>query len=354
MGQIMTRELGNSWENQPVQELAASVYDGETRRKYRINLSQFFLWMDRYRHYTPILAAEPKHIKAYEVYLKSRHWDQHPGDCVMECDPGVLPYADSSIAVKRSAIASFFSYCVEQPGCAVSSNPVTRRRGRLATGDDAKESLKDILMPDEIMQMRSVALSATSGRGVLKMPTLRSAVVSGIFVGAGLRCEELEKARVEKLGWRGKSPTLRFKRKNGRWQTIDLGYQLGPLIWEYIGDRKSGPIVITDSRRRRNPETGDLEHAGVSSDTLRDILTELSHASGIRPGTLHPHLLRHTSITLALTHPHAKPQNVMIYYGHRDFDTTMRYFNHTALLAPGWHRNFYGVDWETQAFGLAS
>lgn len=266
-----------------------SEYDDETRRKYRINLSQFFLWMDRYRHYVPILNAEPKHIRAYEVYLKSKHWEQHPGECVMECKAGVLPYASSSIATKRAAISSFFSWCVSEPGCPVTHNPVSPKRGRQASGDDANESLKDILLPDEIMEMRAVALQAATGRRV-KIPTLRTAVVSGMFVGAGLRCAELENARVENLGWRGRSSTLRFLRKNGRWQTIDLGYNLGPLVREYVGDRKFGPLIITDGRMKRNPETGELERGGVSSDTLRDILTDLSTASGIRPGTMHPHL----------------------------------------------------------------
>lgn len=346
----VTDDYGNDLRG-PVDLLAAMLKlypSGETRRKYRINISQFFLWLERYHPQTHILSVQVPHIDLYREYLTSRHWDGHPGACLPECEE--LPYGETSKATKLSAISSYYGYCVEQNRR--DSNPVMRQRGRRKNGDESQHRLKPILLPHEIAEVMQEARKAVTGRSVIKTPTLRTAVVVGAFVGPGLRCEELENARAEGLGWRGKTRTLRFQRKGGGWQTIDLPYKFAPLLDAYLGDRRSGPLIISDGRRRRNPGTGELEHSGVGSDTLRDIVTEIGVITGIRE-QLYPHLLRHTSITLALTDQHATPQRVMVYYGHERMDTTMRYYNHTRLLGPGHLRNMYGIDWETQGMVTA-
>ncbi|MBD0734047.1 hypothetical protein BGM09_01050 [Streptomyces sp. CBMA29] len=140
---------------------------------------------------------------------------------------------------------------------------------------------------------------------------------------------------------------LRFQRKNWRWTTIDVPYAVAPVLLAYIGDRKTGPLIVSDGRQRRNPETGELERGGVSSVTLRTIVKELGVVSGVRGEKLHPHLLRYTSIIYSLRHPDAKDHQVSDYYGHRNTNTTLGYANRAKRLPRG-ATNPLGIDWSTQ------
>lgn len=348
------RRLTDSYGNDlrgPAELLAAHVkrYSSkETRRKYLGNIGQFFRWMERWHPETHLLSVKPAHIELYREYLISNHWDGHPGECSRECRE--LPYDTASRKAKISAISSFYEYCVTQDR--VPKNPVNREPSRDVSGDDGQEHMKDVLMPHEIVDVMQTCRRAVNGNTAFSTPTLRAAVVFGAFVGPGLRCEELEKSRAENLGWRGRTRTLRFLRKGGYWQTIDLPDQWARDLDAYLGDRKHGPLILNERQRRRNPQTGELEHAGLSDDGLRNVMTEIGQITGVRD-RFYPHLARHTSITLALTDPHATPQRVMAYYGHLRIETTMRYYNYMRLLTPGRQHNVYGINWKTQGLALA-
>jgi site-specific recombinase XerD len=335
----------------PADLLAAMVAryaSASTRKKYLSHIKQFFLWMERWHPDTHLLLVTPPHIDLYRQYLVSNHWEAHPGECVKQCES--LPVSEASKRVKISAIAQYYVYCVSEKRC--TANPVQPEPGRQHHGDSSREKVKDILMPFEILDVMEHCKRAANGQTKSTSSTLRSAVVFGTFVGPGLRCGELAKARVENLGWRGKTRTLRFQRKGGAWQTIDLPDAYAKVLGAYLGSRTHGPLILNERGRRRNPD-GELELAGVSDDTLRDIITEIGEVTGIREN-LYPHLLRHTSITLALTEPDAKPHRVMVYYGHAKMDTTMGYYNFMSLLTPGPHHNPYGLNWKTQGVVLAA
>lgn len=326
-------------------------YDSrETRDRYRVDIGQFLVWMERFHSQVPVLVAQAPHIDAYRQYLRSNHWADHPGTCWNQCKE--LPYDNRSTRDgKISAVSAYFKYVVGQKRC--DSNPVLPDPGRRHSHDQKQERLKAILMPAEIVEAGQIAKAAANGLSGIKMPTLRTAAIFSMLVGPGLRVAELHTGRIERFGWRGDTRTLRILRKGGKWETIDIPDQTWAVVKAYLGNRTSGPIIISEGRRARNKETGELEFTALSPNKIGDAVTELSKACGMG-NRLHPHLLRHTSITLALTHPQATPQRVMAYYGHDSMETTMRYYNHKSLLAPGHLTNFYGIDWSRQGMVLSA
>lgn len=326
-------------------------YDSrETIRKYRANLSEYFLWCERYYPHVSVVHARTRMVRRYRQYLKSNHWEDHWGADAERCRKGQcaeLPYGAVTIDAKMSAVSSFYSFCMEEELRDGLGNPVPSQRGRKNRGQRGQQHAHDILMPQEIYDVMQQCKEATTSASGFKIPTLRYAAVFGIMVGAGLRVEELAGARAEGLGANGTSRTLRFQRKGGGWQTLDLPRTYAPILDTYLHGRATGPLILNERQRRRNPETGELEHAGLGVDALRDVVTEIATVTGVR-ARLHPHLLRHTAITLALTDPATNLQRVSVYYGHDSVKTTMGYYNYHRLLSPGAHINFYAPDWKTQ------
>lgn len=352
-----------------------SLYGDEgTQDSYRRSLVQFFRWMRLYRserdangHLDPtgieILEADSDDISDYMVYLASNHYPRHLGPCwdtadqkqrPMECRPGVLPYHPSAIETKMAAVSSFYAYLAGRPDCEqVKFNPVPLKRGRSATGNAAREQVKEILLPSEIETVYETAMRAAQGEIQGMLPTYRHAAVFAMFVGAGLRREELENCRVENLAWRGTSRTLRFQRKNKAWVTIDLPHGVNKVLTLYTRDRTSGPLIISDGRKRRNQDTGELEFGKLSSVSLWAIVKDLCAAAQIDKD-VYPHLLRTTSITLALTLLAAKESKVADYYGHKSFETTRLHYNVAGILEPGEHHHRFELDWEKQGLVLAA
>jgi len=316
----------------------------ETRRKYVPYWELFVGWMERYSDHSGIdvvKEAGVEELEDYFSYLQSPHWDEHPGDCTTEC--GSLPYELPSVKAKYDALSSAFTYAMTHqlrgtnPVRAIKLDPRTRKQ-RL------------ILLPWEITDVVKAA-RGTSWKDQFspkaQQTGIRSALVTALFFGVGLRCEEVENIDVENLYTVPRGQMLHFKRKGqNKWEDIDIPHRVASLLDEHLDGRDKGPLIMSTQRRRRNPETGELEHTRLDSSGLYRIVQAAGAACGHQLG---PHDGRATSITLALVDPD-KPRHdrVMAYYGHQDFATTMIY-RHASRLPAGHHRNPYGIDWKTQA-----
>ncbi|AZM47821.1 hypothetical protein DMB38_20335 [Streptomyces sp. WAC 06738] len=302
----------------------------ETWRKYRPYFDLFLLWMERYSDHADIEVlkdAGVEELEDYFDYLKSPHWDGHPGDCVTECVS--LPYETPSLKAKYDALSSAFNYAgVLQLR---RTNPV-----KAIKLEKRQRKQRLILLPWEIGDVM----------GAARQTSIRSAVANGMAIGPGLRCDEIENVDVERFYQVPRGRMLRFQRKGGDWTDIDIPRPLEPLLDEHLDGRTEGPLIMSTGRRTRNQETGRLEHTRLDASGIYRMVQEAGRECGFKIG---PHDGRATSITLALVDP-AKPKHdrIMNYYGHKDFSTTMIY-RHASRLPAGHHRNPYGIDWRTQA-----
>lgn len=303
----------------------------ETYRKYRRYVDLFMIWAERYTELVGLDAVKTSgldELEDYFDYLQSPHWDDHPGDCVSECQN--LPYGAPSLKTKRDALSSYFGYAITHQ--LRGTNPV---KGIKIGKRQRKKRM--ILLPWEIHDVIADA----------RRESLRSAVTAGFFYGPGLRCEEVENIDVERFYEVPRGRMLHFRRKGeDRWQDIDIPRPLTPLIDALLDGRTNGPLIMSTGRRTRNKATGALEHTRLDSSGL----WRMVQAAGERCGhKISPHDGRATSITLSLVDP-AQPSvdRVMTYYDHHDIDVTLGYRNADRLTA-GFHRNPYGVDWKTQA-----
>ncbi|MEU0215030.1 hypothetical protein ABZ281_07850 [Streptomyces sp. NPDC006265] len=302
-----------------------------TRRKYLAYFDLFVTWMERYSDYSGIEVikqAGVEELEDYFAYLQAPHWDEHPGACNTEC--GNLPYKLPSQKAKYDALSSAFNYSVihqlrgTNPVAAIKLDPRTRKQ-RL------------ILLPWEVHDV-----VAAAGR-----ESPRAALVTALFFGAGLRCEEVANIDVHRFYYVPRGRMLRLKRKGkNRWQDIDIPHAIVPLLQKHLRGRTEGPLITSTGRRTRNPDTGQLEHTRLDHSGLFRMVQRAGAACQVKVA---PHDGRATSITLALVDP-AQPSRdrIMTYYDHGDFNTTMIY-RHASRLPAGHHRNPYGIDWTTQA-----
>ncbi|MGW3153731.1 tyrosine-type recombinase/integrase [Streptomyces sp. NPDC001089] len=307
-----------------------SLTSPETRRKYGPYFALFLGWMERYSDHQGLDVLKHtgvEEIEDYFEYLKSPHWDGHPGDCVSECDR--LPYEAPGLKAKYDALSSAFNYAnVHQLR---GTNPL-----RAVKVEKRERPMRHILLPWEIHDLITAA----------KAESHRCAVANGLAVGAGLRCEEIENVDIENFYEVPRGRMLHFKRKGGSWARIDIPRPLEPLLDRHIDGRAAGPLITSTGRRTRSKETGLLEHTRLDASGIFRMVQRAGATCGFKLG---PHDLRATSITLTSVDP-AKPSTdrIMTYYGHQDFNTTMIY-RHAARLPAGHHRNPLGIDWTTQA-----
>lgn len=320
------------------------ITNAGTRRKYTSYFTLFIDWMERYSDHTGIdivKEAGVEELEDYFTYLKSPHWDGHPGDCNTECHS--LPYKLPSLKAKYDALSSAFNYSTVHQLRA--SNPV-----RAIKLDPRTRKPRLILLPHEINDVVAAARGTSWKNQFLpqaQQAGLRSAVTTAMFFGAGLRCEEVENIDVENFYTVPRGLMLRFKRKgHNHWADIDIPRPVATLIDQHLAGRTQGPLIMSTQRRTRNKDTGELEHTRLDASGLFRMVQAAGTACGFKLG---PHDGRATSITLALVDPDQPSHDrIMAYYGHADFATTMIY-RHNSRLPAGHHKNPYGIDWETQA-----
>jgi integrase len=128
----------------------------------------------------------------------------------------------------------------------------------------------------------------------------------------GLRAFEATGADIADLGEEHGHRVLRVCGKGTRIVLVRLPPAVGRAIDTAIGARASGPILLNSRGARMD------RHAATRR------LRRLADAAGVRISRPHPHMLRHTCVTIMLD-AGVDLRDVQIAARHADPRTTMRY-----------------------------
>ena len=140
----------------------------------------------------------------------------------------------------------------------------------------------------------------------------RAHVLIGLLALNGMRVSEAVGITVDDLGVERGHRVVRIRRKGGKRAIVPLAAPVTEAIDHYLGGRRSGPLLRTRTGKA-------LDRTGAA----RLLTTVAKEALPGRPD-LHPHLLRHSMITLALD-AGVPLRDVQDAAGHADPRTTRRY-----------------------------
>lgn len=259
-------------------ELAAAwlvSYDGATREAYARDLACWGRFLPGVGVLDPLLAARG-HVDAYAQWLAQEG------------------RARSTVARRLAALSSFYRYCVDEG--ALERSPVRGRRPRVGQESQTlgldRDELRDVLAAAKRSGPRDYALAC-------------------VLAFNGLRVSEALNTDVGDLGTERGHRTLTITRKGGTRALVPLAPRAGEALDAWISGRDVGPIFATRSGARMD------RHAA------RKIVVRLGREAGIGKA-LHPHMLRHTFVTLALD-AGVSLRDVQDAAGHADPRTTRRY-----------------------------
>jgi site-specific recombinase XerD len=128
----------------------------------------------------------------------------------------------------------------------------------------------------------------------------------------GLRIREATGANIEHLGEEHGHRVLRVHGKGDKIVLVPLPPAVGRGIDQAIGDRTTGPILLTSRGTRMD------RHCATRR------LRRLTEHAGVTIARMHPHVLRHTFVTTMLD-AGVDLRDVQIAARHADPRTTMRY-----------------------------
>jgi hypothetical protein len=309
-----------------VERFLGRYKSAETRRKYAAYLDSYCAWLERSQEMTPDQAVTDvvsEHLDDYLYYLQQPHADGHPGDCWTDCT--AVPYSPEGLAPKISAVRSWYTYLVKSG--VRSANPAAA-----LLMPDVPDKEQRVFLPGEVSAIHANARALG----------LREEVLSGMFFGMGLRCQDSAGALAENyhnLG--GQKRRLGAYRKGSSWQLLDVPYALVPALDELLDGRTSGPILLP--RGCEDPAT----QKPVAPSTLFRSLQKIGRNAGFPDIATHDG--KRTATTLASTHPGLPFDRLVRYFNHKNPKTTLGYIHTGRLLGPGEHRNPIGIDWDTQA-----
>lgn len=245
-------------------------YAVRTQEAYRCDLAQWRQWLDG----RPEFAAKPGDVNAWVAHLR---------------ETGLAP---SSVARKVAAVASYYEWAREEG--LTDCRPIPRRRPKVH-GGATKLGLDRPQAQAVLAQARADGLRTHALVALLVLCAPRVSEVIDL---------DLEQFRVER-GHR----VMDLAGKGGKVRTVPVPPYAWAAVEDYRTGRDTGPLFVTSTGRRWDRR--------AAYRTVRRI----GKAAGVR---LHPHLLRHTAITLSLD-AGAAVDRVQGWAGHASLDTTMRY-----------------------------
>jgi site-specific recombinase XerD len=250
------------------------AYPSSTRDSYRRDVGQFADWLDG-----DLVTADRDDVQRWLAHLRDG-----------------LELSAATVRRKTSAIASFYSYCVQEKH--ISQNPckyVRRPRGENAP--------KRGLTLDQAQDLLEEAKSHSTSSHALVW----------LMAGAGLRVAEACRASIEDV--HGSLLTVRVK--GGSTQIKPLSAPVLEAVHLASSGREEGRIVTNSDGRP------------ISVRRAQQLIEEMSKRAGIEDCT--PHTLRHTCATIALS-AGARLEDVSQLLGHKSLETTLRYVQGRDIL----------------------
>lgn len=257
-------------------------YGPVTRESYIHGLDQWFRWCAT-TGIDPLEATRP-HIDLWGRHLEEQR-----------------KLMQSTVAHRLVILRSFYRYC-EDEGY-IERSPAARVRLPKVSPESSTHGMT---------RAEAVQFLIASERN-----PVQHALVCLLLLN-GLRISEACGADVEDLGVERGHRTLRITRKGGKRQTMPLAPKTARAVDLVIGDRTSGPLLLTAAGTR------------MTRHNAGKVIARIGRRAGI-PYRTHPHLLRHAFCTVALD-AGAPIHDVQDSMGHADPRTTSRYWRHRGQL----------------------
>jgi integrase/recombinase XerD len=235
------------------------------------------------------------------------------------------PAAESTIARRLSAVASWYGYLVVNT--AADPEP-------LITYNPAQAAARPRVDPDDSSTVGLARPEADRLLAQARADSLTSHALILLLLVAGLRVGSAIDATIEDLGNDRGHRVLNLTVKGGRRRRIPLPPVLAHTIDEMLAERGNpaeGPLFQTPSG------------LGIYELYVHRLIRRLARRAGLASaGVLSPHSLRHTAITEILDATGGDLRRAQDFAGHADPRTTRRYDrrrdqldNHGAYLLAG-------------------
>ena len=246
----------------------ARYRNDQTRRGYETTLRQWFQWC-RQADIDP-LEAERHHIELFarELELTGR--------------------LVSTVASKLNALAGFYKYAAIDG--LITTNPMTH----VARPTIQRVSTTTGLTRTEFADLLRVAVDA---------PPRDHALICLLGLN-GMRVSEACGIDVDDIGRHQGQRTVKILRKRGKVQVVPLAPRTAWQVEQVMGDRVTGPLLLTRDGHRLDRKTAGR------------IVSGLVKQAGISK-RITPHSLRHTFVTMALDAGQAE-RDIAISTGHTD------------------------------------
>ena len=261
----------------------------KTQRAYRGDLSSFFRWC----------AAHQDDARRPLDPLQSRrtHLDIYFRQLAEMPTPEGRRRAPSSVRRAQACLSSFFAFALDEDVIDRSPASRVRRPGGTPAQPPAGLTFEELAALLEAAERHNT----------------RSACLLTLLALNGLRLDEALSRDIEHLDVDGGRRVLWLHRKGGDSDRAPLAAETAATLDRYVGDRTAGPLLVTRTGRRLDPSN------------VRRLLRRLARDAAIAaPDRVHPHLLRHTWVTLALAEG-AEITDVQDGAGHADPRTTQGY-----------------------------
>jgi len=250
------------------------AYPPTTRDSYRRDVDQFGNWLEK-----DLLEATRNDVQRWLAHLRDGQG-----------------LSGSTVRRKTSAVASFFTYCVQEK--VIDQNPCKYvRRPR------SENAPKRGLTLDQAHALIDEATAHSNAALALVW----------LMAGAGLRVAEACRASIEDVH----GSLLTVKVKGGSTQIKPLSKPVHEAVKRASFPREDGRIVTNSDDRPISVRTAQL------------LIVDLSSQAGIDDCT--PHTLRHTCATIALS-AGARLEDVSQLLGHKNLETTLRYVQGRDVL----------------------
>ena len=265
-----------------------------TASAYEFDVNEFkeFLGIKKPEDYRKV---SRKHVTEWIIHLKEQK------------------LTNESIVRKVSAISSLFKFYCEQS--ALKDNPcknITRPKVQSNIGKS------DIISDHEAKKFLD-APPSSSIRG------LRDRAILAVFCYQALRRSEVRDLKVKSIHTKGGVPHLLVKGKGDKTRDLPLHPVAMQRIYAYLAaDKRMNDLdePIFCALKKYKDADGLLKH--MSTDAIYDIVMSYARAAGIKIENFHPHSLRATGATNALSNG-ADLGMVQDFLGHANIQTTRIY-----------------------------